>query len=294
MSPLRARIASIVVIAVVAVPATAHSVHKRREEKRSLRDIEALTAAIEPIAISAGGVRRVSMNGAPLLFRTETRRGSLEDVMASIARECASGDHDLSLGAPPSVGEGQSRDIRLERVFTQEAASSDVRASLCIFAPDTPDDDAKAGTPSEPVHRVRYNLARQREDGTTSVTTVVNLSSTPLAEIFPAEGDSPGSDLADVARPELSKRTLTAIVGNNEHAVRVYESQQATEAAVTSYDTAMTKLGFATTAATSDARMYRRDGKSYVASFRATTEGCSIAIAPFGHSARAQGKPAFH
>jgi hypothetical protein len=75
---------------------------------------------------------------------------------------------------------------------------------------------------------------------------------------------------------------MTAIVGKGEHTVRVYESTLGVEASVASYDTRMKALGFETTGRLDDARMYRRDGQSYVASFRGTTGGSTIALTPFG------------
>ena len=76
---------------------------------------------------------------------------------------------------------------------------------------------------------------------------------------------------------------MTAVVGNPaDHAVRVYESTLALEPAVASYDRQMSALGYVTTGSLVDARMYRKDGRSYIASFRGTTEGSTVALLPFG------------
>jgi hypothetical protein len=215
------------------------------------------------------------------LFRKTSERGTLDAVMARIAKECASGTEASAFGLSKSLDDGTNKPIELQRVFSQESEGG-VRASLCIFA-----HAAGARAPNEELHRVRYTLAHQREDGSIAVTTVVNASSTPLNELFPAEGDAAGSDLEGVARPEQSRRTMTAIVGGGtgadptEHAVRVYESTLALEPAVASYDRQMSALGYVTTGSLEDARMYRKDGRSYVASFRGTTEGSTVALLPF-------------
>jgi hypothetical protein len=277
MSHLRAKIVSVIVVAAVAVPAAAHSAREHRAKARAEREIGELTQAIAPIAAAAPGARRVTLNGATMYFDKKTEQGSLDDVMARIAKECASGVENAAFGLPTDADEGQSKALRLERVHTQDAEDGSVRASLCIFA--------KEGAPdSDEARRVRYTLAHRRDDGSIAVTTVVNASPTPLNELFPAEGDAPGSDLEGVARPESSRRTLTAIVGKNEHAVRVYESPMSVSASVARYDQQMGALGFATTGSLEDARMYRKDGASFVASFRATTEGSTVALIPFGNA----------
>ncbi len=277
MTPFRKKLLSVLLVVGVAIPAAAHAAHERREAQAAQREMNALTTAIEPMSALSGGAnseRRVTLNGAPMFFRKTTEQGSLDDVMSRIAKECASGTETSAFGLSKNLDDGTNKPIVLERVFSQEAEGG-ARASLCIFANEN-------GKANEELRRVRYTLAHKRDDGSVAVSTVINASSTPLHELFPAEGDAPGSDLEGVARPADAKRTMTAIVGRGEHAVRVYESSLALPAAVTSYDGRMATLGFATTGSLEDARMYRKDGRSYVASFRATTGGSTVALMPFG------------
>jgi hypothetical protein len=277
-SPPRRAIAtkllSALLVVGIAVPAAAHAATERRAQLDAERQMEALSQAIEPITLTAGSERRVTLNGAPLFFRKSTEQGTLDEVMARVAKECASGTEASAFGLTKNLDDGETKPIALQRVFAQES-SGGARASLCIFANED-------GASSEQLHRVRYTLANRRDDGSIAVTTVVNASSTPLNELFPVEGDAPGSDLEGVARPENSRRTMTAVVGRGEHAVRVYESPLALEPAVTSYDRRMAALGYATTGSLDDARMYRKDGRSFVASFRGTTGGSTVALMPFG------------
>lgn len=276
MSHLRAKIVSAIVVVGIAVPAAAHSARERTASMRAEKEISELTQAIAPIAMAAPGARRVTLNGATMYFDRKTEQGTLDEVMARIAKECASGEQTTAFGLPTDALEGESKALRLERVHTQSSEDGSVRASLCIFA--------KEGSPeSEEARRVRYTLAHRRDDGSISVTSVVSACGTPLNEIFPAEGDAPGSDLEGLARPENSRRTLTAIVGKNEHSVRVYESSMNVPSAVTSYDRQMGALGFQTTGSLEDARMYRKDAQGFAVSFRATTEGSTVALTPFGN-----------
>jgi len=270
-------------VVAIAIPAAAHAANERKATLRAEREIEAYGRSIEPIAIAAGSERRVTLNGAPLFFKKTTEQGTLDEVMARVAKECASGTESSAFGLSKNLDDGESRPIALQQVFSQEAEGG-ARASLCIFANDD-------GASNREVHRVRYTLANERDDGSIAVTTIVNASTTPLEELFPAEGDAPGSDLPGVARPEDSRRTVTAIVGKNEHAVRVYETPLAVEPAVASYDKRMAALGYVTTGSLADARMYRKDGKSFIASFRGTTGGSTVALMPFDGAHRERSAP---
>ena len=271
----RTKVLSVLLVAAVAVPAAAHAAGERRANLRAQREMDAMSSAVGAVTLTAGSERKVTLNGAPMFFRKTSERGTLDAVMARVAKECASGTEASAFGLSKSLDDGANKPIELQRVFSQESEGG-VRASLCIFANEN-------GAPNEELHRVRYTLAHAREDGSIAVTTVVNASSTPLNELFPAEGDAPGSDLEGVARPEQSRRTMTAVVGNPaDHAVRVYESTLALEPAVASYDRQMSALGYVTTGSLEDARMYRKDGRSYIASFRGTTEGSTVALLPFG------------
>ncbi len=273
MKTIHKHLVSILLVSAVAVPAAAHAAGEQRAKLRAQREMDAMSSAVGSVNLTAGSERKVTLNGAPLFFRKTTERGTLDAVMSAVAKECASGNEASAFGLSKSLDDGVNKPIELQRVFSQESEGG-VRASLCIFA-------NEGGAANEELHRVRYTLAHQRDDGSIAVTTVVNASSTPLQELFPAEGDAPGSDLEGVARPEQSRRTLTAIVGTD-HAVRVYESSLALEPAVASYDRQMSALGYATTGSLDDARMYRKDGRSFVASFRGTTDGSTVALLPFG------------
>lgn len=274
MSSRRSRLLSVLLVAGVAIPAVAHAAHERKAQLRAEREMESLAGAIAPIDITVGSERRVTLNGAPLFFRKTTEQGTLEEVMTRVAKECASGTESTAFGLTNAYDDGKDTPIKLEQVFSQESEGG-VRASLCVFG------NEDGASPDE-LRRVRYTLAHRRDDGSIAVTTVVNASSTPLDQLFPAEGDAPGSDPEAIARPAEARRTMTAVVGNGEHTVRVYESTLPIEASIASYDRQMSARGFATTGSLDDARMYRKDGRSWVASFRATTGGSTVALMPFG------------
>jgi hypothetical protein len=232
---------------------------------------------------AVSGVRDVSINGARIFFKQTTEHRPLADVMKGIAKECGTGDHDIALGIADGHREGgETKALKLERVVSQDADSGVVKASLCIFEPEANVGGEEEGSNREPLRRARYTLAHQREDGSVGVTTIATASSTPLSDLFPAEGDSPGSDLTEVARPESSRRTLTAMVGTKaKNAVRVYESDLPTAQAVTSYDSAMEKRGFVTHAKLAEGRMYLKDDKRFVVTFHGTSAGSTVTISQF-------------
>jgi hypothetical protein len=264
----RKNILRFVAIVVVAVPSTAHAVHARLEERRARDELARLMATVPPLKTMRDGAQRVTLNGATVFFRKTTEARSVDDALAAARRECESGDPETALGGEARVSKdgALSKTIKLERIVTEASDDGTARASLCIFE-------------GEGARRVRYTLAERAADGTTRITTVGNASATPLADLFPAEGDSPGSDIAGIARPERSRRTLTAMVESG--SVRIYESPLAMTEAMRSYDAAMSGLGYVATASLADARMYRRDGRSYAVSFNATSDGSSVTIAPF-------------
>ncbi len=257
----------VVAIAIVATAAGARAASERRAERKIAAEIDLLTSTVAPLANEHDG--SIVMNGAPLVFRRTSQQGATNDVMARVAKECANGSADTALG----YASGENRSISLERVVEQQGEDG-VRASLCVFAPEN-------GAPEDAARRVRYTLAQERGDGTVAVTTIVSPSATPLEKLFPADGDAPGSDPVAIARPDDARRTLT-VVGT--HTVRVYESSVPVERSVERYDAKMASMGFTVSASLSDARMYRKEGQSYVASFRATTEGSTIALMPFDAS----------
>jgi len=279
---------SVAIIALAAIPATAHAVHSQRAESRAKRDLEAMTSAVLPFVpedgevAGANGVRDVTLNGARIFFKQASENKPIDDVLKGIAKECESPDQTVALGISGNDRENETKQIKLERVVVQETPEApNVKASLCIFAAEA-NVGGEEGSNHEPLRRVRYTLAHQRDDGTTRVTTISTACSTPLSEIFPAVGDAPGSDLTEVARPEAARRPLTAMVGSKQkNAVRVYESDLPTEKSISSYDSAMGTKGFQTTASLPLGRMYRKDGHGFVVSFQGKTGGSTVTISQF-------------
>jgi len=80
--------------------------------------------------------------------------------------------------------------------------------------------------------QMRYALARRKAD-TTSLLLLWTEGDAKLSELFPAQGDAPGRELADVPRPEGGRRLLSAVEEGMPFGLATYEVQGRTLAKVT-------------------------------------------------------------
>jgi hypothetical protein len=65
-----------------------------------------------------------------------------------------------------------------------------------------------------------------------------------LGTLFPKEGDVPGTDLPEVARPDGARRVLDASVEGSHFGVRVYDAPQAPGAVLATYDRDLAARGW--------------------------------------------------
>lgn len=73
------------------------------------------------------------------------------------------------------------------------------------------------------IGHIRYVTAHKQPDGTTLVVAVWTDSPFNVNAMFPKEGDAPGSDPVEIARPDGSRRLLTSTVEGAPAAVRIYD-----------------------------------------------------------------------
>lgn len=273
-------------LAVVASITSVHAYSARSEDRRAEAQLPRMGDLLVELSRAAQpglGPRRVVVNGAPVVVETSTEPRALDAVVADVDRACAAGGPEtVLLEAAGGGGEATLRsNARRVRVASASSADGEATGLLCVLEPDGDTmggDDAQRRKPI-----VRYAFARRVDARTTSLTRVTTAMGGDLSALFPAEGDAPGSDLAGVPRPSEARRALTAVVGNDEHSVRIYESHLALAESVRRYDASMLALGYGATSAHDDARLYLRptDGASVVASFASTDLGTTVAIAPF-------------
>lgn len=92
--------------------------------------------------------------------------------------------------------------------------------------------------------QLRYVFARQREGSSlTHVVTVSSLSSLPLVEMFPQDGDAPGRDVLG-ARPLRSRRLLSAALDGSKQAGSFYDCDAPAPEALRSLDAPLRAQGF--------------------------------------------------
>ena len=196
------------------------------------RELSALTGA-------AGETNRIVLNGERI---SVGRASSSEDVEAAldafVARSCAAsanGSH-AELGIFRRMA---SKDEGLVFCLPRLSAGPGVAATaLARFA--QRGDLADLGG-------VSYAYARREADGTTSL--LVAWSDGPFRPglvAWDGEGDAPGSDSAQLPRPNGSRRLLTAHIDGAPYALRVYEVDDAAVALVTleAYGAEMTARGW--------------------------------------------------
>jgi hypothetical protein len=80
--------------------------------------------------------------------------------------------------------------------------------------------------------QLRYALAR-RESKTTNLLLMWTEGDAKLSEMFPAQGDAPGSDMRDVPRPKGSRRLISAFEQGMPFGIASYEIQGGDLASVT-------------------------------------------------------------
>jgi hypothetical protein len=78
----------------------------------------------------------------------------------------------------------------------------------------------------------------------THVLAFTGLDKFPLEEMFPAEGDAPGSDLLDGVRPAHARRVLSAQLEDTRHETTLYEADGDPDSALDSYHEPLRSRGF--------------------------------------------------
>lgn len=129
------------------------------------------------------------------------------------------------------------------------------------------------------VGHIRYITARKQGDGTTMVVAVWTDSPINVKTMFPEEGDTPGSDPANIARPNGSRRLLTATVQGAPAAVRVYEVPMNEDDAMKFYLDVMPKAGFPVAVDSDDpkaGRIFTNGPVSFLVGAKNTEPGKSV------------------
>lgn len=93
--------------------------------------------------------------------------------------------------------------------------------------------------------QLRYVFAHRSEgSSSTHVLTAISHDPLPIEQIFPADGDAPGTDLVPGVRPEQARRIVSAdLEGTTQRAV-IYEASVSAAQALQAYDSALPARGY--------------------------------------------------
>ena len=123
-------------------------------------------------------------------------------------------------------------------------------------------DFARSGDVGD-IGSVRYLAVEALPTGGSHVVALWTEGSFPLQAMFPEQGDAPGTDVPNAARPDGSRRVFSAYAEGAPYGIRVYETQKNGEAILSQYDAAMPALGWTAypdvTKNTPNARAFSRD-----------------------------------
>jgi hypothetical protein len=217
----------VILIQLIAVALWLRSAHARASE--ALLSVGAELMKIE--GANPNPARSVVLNGLTVHLRTASTDHDLHSVLDRFHALCRArtgvqapqaaldklrgGAHSV---ATPALLDGVLRaESDSEGVIAcvdtgSQLSLTDLTSRLQAFA--------ETGDLNE-VGELRYVLAR-RVDGKTAVLTLWTEGSTPLLEMFPASGDAPGQDPADISRPQGTRRLLSTWENGQRYSMTAY------------------------------------------------------------------------
>lgn len=205
-----------------------------------------------------GTQRPVRLNGEPIYVSSTVQDVPLGELLDRVEARCRDNPTEL-LEALPTLPEEARRELE-PRLRSREAAgvarydNDDRGVIVCFMRPEGAVSGLNArleritgfldtGDLSR-LGNVRYVFAERTSEGLTHVVTAWTDGSFNLYNLFPAKGDSPGSDLPDVPRPAGGVRLLTAGADGVPYSVRIYDSREGAAAILDEYDRSMAERGW--------------------------------------------------
>ncbi len=199
-------------------------------------------AALSALEHNGDGLRALTLNGARFTVRTASTRETLSSVLATHHARCAAraphGFWKRSEAAALSgaVASLALRALTIDGVFDVQQGDEGVVACLESNAGELPPNPretldaafARAVESGDLSHlgRFRYVYARAGDDGRTASLELRSEGALAPALMFPAHGDAPGMDDAELPRPHGTRRVLSV----------VHEERDVVSASLTGYE----------------------------------------------------------
>jgi hypothetical protein len=196
--------------------------------------------------------QRLLINGAPLFIRSGATADAPSRVIASYAARCR--QHPLMIRLPGMLKLGGEDEAFLACLEPDQAIAS-LAETLERFA------RALEAGDLAPLGELRFVWAARTAQGARYVA-VWTEGGLPWADMFPAAGDAPGSDVQGLPRPRGARRTLSIGRDQGAAALAVYAHGAPLERMLASYATTLRDAGFEV------ARMPAEDATSAVLHLR--------------------------
>jgi hypothetical protein len=250
-----------------------------------------LLQSLGPVVI--GEPQRVQLNGQSLFVASSVTALSARDVMARFEGYCRehSGGLARAVGRMPATYAGKLVPAELRDpagwLTLKDGSDENTQQITCFARSDQGTLDAfidrvgafwNTGDLSQ-IGDFRYAIARRMASGKTHVLVMWTEGRFNLFDMFPENGDAPGTDPKNVPRPPESVRLLSGELPGHPYTVRVYESTRSPAAVLGFYDQKLTERGFSAesvwqeseedafaTATPSYARAFTKDGNLLVIS----------------------------
>lgn len=192
-----------------------------------------------PDATGSDEVRSLVVNGQTILFRTQVTERSMDEVLAHYEGACMQRDGrfaeqiaELQLDPRVGMGEGEPRDFD----GTMSANLEDRGFVACLdMGEDQVDHEGVLDRVTEfletgdlsRVGYMRYVYVQPLPDTDGShIVSIWTDGELNLFDMFPAESDAPGRELADVPRPPQSQRMLDAHEADAPYGMSVFASRE--------------------------------------------------------------------
>jgi hypothetical protein len=175
-------------------------------------------------------LKRIELNGQPLLVTTGLKEGDVKGALDDFAVLCRRPKESARRGMPLLR---QTRDDRgIQGCFLPAQGRSTWQELMRTRDVET-------------VGHVAMLYARKTKENRVHVLLIETQPPFHLLDMFPAQGDAPGSDSPHVPRPSQARRILSGVaVGGAPYAVRLYETSSSTAASLDEMEGGMLARGY--------------------------------------------------